>query len=161
MHGMSAPVSRRAALARLGVAGAGLVLAPAILRGQSSPIVVAGRPVEIVIAMHVRAGAILPIGPIKHDVDESVDVPLNLIIYPGADGAFALYEDDGKTFNYRRGEWMRLAMTWADATRRFTMRLTPGSPMRPPVQRPIDLRVAGEKKSRRLVLGGKPIDMSL
>ncbi len=42
-------VSRRDALTRLAVAGAGTVLAPSIIRGQSSPIIVAGRPVEIVV----------------------------------------------------------------------------------------------------------------
>src|SRR5262245_28465727 len=47
---MSQSISRRDALAQLGAAGAGVVLARAVLRGQSAPITVAGRPVEIVIA---------------------------------------------------------------------------------------------------------------
>ena len=69
--------------------------------------------------LHVRAGAIIPMGPVKQYVDEPVDGPLTLVVYPGADGAFALYEDDGKSFDYRQGEWMRIAMTWTrrDAAR--------------------------------------------
>ena len=43
-------VSRRAAITRLGSAGAGLALAPAIIRGQSGPLVVAGQPVEMIVA---------------------------------------------------------------------------------------------------------------
>ncbi len=111
--------------------------------------------------LHIRAGAILPLGPIRQYVDDPVDAPLTLTIYPGADGAFSLYEDDGRTFNHRRGDWMRVAMTWQDATRRLGLRLAPGSRMRPPALRQIDVRIAGEKTSRQLVFEGKPIDVRL
>src|SRR4029434_10075388 len=47
---MSKRVDRRKALKVIGTAGVGAVLAPAILRGQSSAIVVNGKPVEIAIA---------------------------------------------------------------------------------------------------------------
>ncbi len=111
--------------------------------------------------LHVRAGAILPFGPVKQYVDEPVDGPLTVTIYPGADGAFDLYEDDGKTFDYRKGEWMRLAMTWSDASRRYTLRLAPGSRFLPPQKRAIEVRLAGEKTSRQLVFDGKPVDVQL
>ena len=51
--------------------------------------------------LHVRAGAIIPMGPVKQYVDEPVDGPLTVTVYPGADGAFAMYDDDGRTFEYR------------------------------------------------------------
>jgi alpha-glucosidase (family GH31 glycosyl hydrolase) len=111
--------------------------------------------------LHVRAGAILPFGPVKQYVDEPVNGPLTVTIYPGADGAFDLYEDDGRTFDFRQGEWMRLAMTWTDTTRRFTMRLAQGSRFLPPQNRAIEVRLAGEKASRRLVYDGKPVDVRL
>ena len=111
--------------------------------------------------LHVRAGAILPLGPIRQYADEPVEGLLTVVIYPGADGAFALYEDDGKSFEYRRGEWMRLAMTWTDARRRFTLRLAPGSRMRPPARRAIELRIAGGTTSRRVSFDGTPIDLRL
>ncbi len=71
--------------------------------------------------LHVRAGAIIPMGPIKQYVDEPVDAPLSVTIYPGADGAFELYEDDGKSFAHKKGDSMRLAMAWNDAQRRFSL----------------------------------------
>ena len=37
---------------------------------------------------------------------------MTLVVYPGADGAFTLYEDDGRSFDYRKGAQMRIAMTW-------------------------------------------------
>ncbi len=113
------------------------------------------------IPLHVRAGAILPFGPVKQYVDEPVDGPLTVTIYPGADGTFELYEDDGKTFAYRKGDWMRIAMSWTDARRRLTLRLAPKSRMRAPARRPIEVRVAGQDAIRRVVFDGKPLEIAL
>jgi alpha-glucosidase/alpha-D-xyloside xylohydrolase len=111
--------------------------------------------------LHVRCGAILPLGPVKQYTSEAVDGPLTVTIYPGADGAFTMYEDDGVTFDYRRGDWMGLAMTWADRTRRLTLRLAPGSRMRPPLRRPIEVRTAGTSVSRTIVFEGRPLAVDL
>jgi alpha-glucosidase (family GH31 glycosyl hydrolase) len=120
------------------------------------------RPVDLAtIPLHVRAGAVLPFGPVRQYADEVIDQPLSVIVYPGADGAFTLYEDDGRSFNYRRGEWMGIDMRWRDGQRRLTLQLAPGSRMLPPLQRPIDVRLAGEKASRRVVFTGKPINQRL
>jgi alpha-glucosidase/alpha-D-xyloside xylohydrolase len=120
------------------------------------------RPVDLAtMPLHVRAGALLPLGPIRQYVDEPVDAPLSIVVYPGADGAFALYEDDGKTFDHRRGEWMRIVMAWTDAARRLTLRLAPGSKMLPPARRTIELRAAGEKNTRRVVFEGRPLEVRL
>jgi alpha-glucosidase (family GH31 glycosyl hydrolase) len=113
------------------------------------------------IPLHVRAGAILPFGPIRQFVDEPRDEPLSLIVYPGADGAFTVYEDDGRSFNYRRGEWMGMDARWEDTARRLTLRLAPGSRMLPPLRREIDVRVAGEKSSHRVVFAGPPVVLTL
>jgi alpha-glucosidase/alpha-D-xyloside xylohydrolase len=111
--------------------------------------------------LHARAGSILPLGPLKQYVDDPVDGPLTVTVYPGADGSFSLYEDDGRTFDYRKGQWMRMAMTWTDATRSFSVRLAAGARMRPPARRPIDVRVAGEQSARRIVFEGKPVEVTL
>jgi hypothetical protein len=111
--------------------------------------------------LHVRAGAILPLAPIRQYVDEPIDRPLSVVVYPGADGVFTLYEDDGKTFDYRRGAWMRVEMKWNDAARRLTLRLARGSRMLPPARRTIDLRVAGETATRTVAFTGRPVGVSL
>src|SRR5260370_29900236 len=85
--------------------------------------------------LYVRAGAILPLGPVKQYTGEPVDEPLTISIYPGADGAFLLYEDDGGSFNYRKGEWMGVQMTWNDARRVLRLRLADGPRMVAPLRR--------------------------
>ena len=111
--------------------------------------------------LHVRAGALFPFGPIKQYSDEAVEQPLSIVVYPGADGAFTLYEDDGRSFDYRRGEWMGIEMRWQDAERRLTLQLAPGSRMLPPLRRDIDVRLAGNKDSRRIVFAGQRVTQGL
>lgn len=120
------------------------------------------RPVDLAtMPLYVRAGALLPLGPIKQYTDEAVEGPLTLVVYPGADGDAALYEDDGKTFAHREGDWMGIEMTWRDATRRLTLRLADGSRMRPPEKRAIEVRVAGRKETRCVTFTGQPLDIQM
>jgi alpha-glucosidase (family GH31 glycosyl hydrolase) len=77
--------------------------------------------------IYVRAGAIIPTGPVKQYTDEKVDAPLTVTIYPGADGSFLHYEDSGNGFAYKKGEWMGMAMSWSDAQKTLTVRLAQGS----------------------------------
>jgi alpha-glucosidase (family GH31 glycosyl hydrolase) len=74
------------------------------------------------IPLSVRAGATLPLGPVKQFVEEKVDEPLSVTIYHGENGSFLLYEDDGQSFDYRRGEWMGIEMSWDDRRRLLLMR---------------------------------------
>lgn len=91
--------------------------------------------------LYVRAGAILPFGPIKQYTSERVDEPLAISIYPGADASFLLYEDDGRSFNYRKGEWMGIQIEWNDSRHRLTLRLAQGSRVLPPSPRNINARL--------------------
>jgi alpha-glucosidase (family GH31 glycosyl hydrolase) len=90
-----------------------------------------------------------------------VEGPLTLWVHPGADGAFSLYEDDGKTFNYRRGEFMLIHLLWSDTNRRLQLRLAPGSQMMGAAKRNIVVKVAGESASRELVFDGKQLAVKL
>jgi alpha-glucosidase/alpha-D-xyloside xylohydrolase len=109
------------------------------------------------IPLYVRAGAIVPMGPVKQYTAEKVDGPLDISVYPGADGSFLLYEDDGGSFNYRKGEWMGIEMAWNDTRKVLTLRLAAGSRMLPPAKR--DLRVKLGESSRSAVFEGKPLEM--
>jgi alpha-glucosidase/alpha-D-xyloside xylohydrolase len=113
------------------------------------------------IPLYVRAGAILPMGPVKQFADQQVEGPLTLWVHPGANGVFSLYEDDGKTFNYRIGEFTRIRMAWDDATRRLGLRLAPGSRMMGATTRTIVVQPAGESAIRELVFDGRPITVKL
>ena len=105
--------------------------------------------------LYVRAGSILPLGPVKQYVDEKIDQPLSISIYPGSDASFLLYEDDGKSFNYRRGEWTGTKMKWNDESRTLTMQLEPGSRMLPPLRRKLEIRL--QEKFQTVEFDGGPV----
>ena len=120
------------------------------------------RPVDLATTpLYVRAGAVIPMGPVRQYTEEKVDGPLTLWVYPGSDGAFTLYEDDGKTFNYRRGDVMRLQSTWSDTDRTLKIQLAKGSRMLPPMTRNIEVRVANEAVSKAVVFKGRPVEVRL
>ncbi|MCF0179730.1 MAG: glycoside hydrolase family 31 protein [Bacteroidales bacterium] len=77
--------------------------------------------------LYVKAGSIVPIGP---DVQYTSEKPWNnltLNIYPGADGDFTLYEDEGDNYNYEQGECTEIAMHWNDKTQSLTIKPRVGS----------------------------------
>jgi alpha-glucosidase (family GH31 glycosyl hydrolase) len=111
--------------------------------------------------LYVRGGAILPLGPVKQYVYESVDEPMTIQIYPGADGAFTLYEDDGASFDHQRGEWMGIEMRWTDRERQLDLRLAAGSKMRPPNPRRLRVRVAGSRDMKEVTFSGAPLQVRL
>jgi len=111
--------------------------------------------------IYVRAGAVLPLGPVRQYTSEPTSDPLALVIYPGTDGASSLYEDDGRSFDYRTGAWMKIAMSWHDARRRLSLRLAAGSRMLAPARRPMTVRVAGSTSTREIVFTGADLDVDL
>ena len=111
--------------------------------------------------LYVRAGAVIPTGPIKQYTGEQVDGPLTLTIYPGADGTSFLYQDDGESFNFRNGEFTRLEMHWHDAARRLELRLTPGSRMPAAGSLPLEVRLAGSATPRSTTFSGHPVSITL
>jgi alpha-D-xyloside xylohydrolase len=49
-------------------------------------------------------------------VDDKPDAPITLYVYTGADGKFSLYEDDGVSTAYLRGEASRIPLSYNDKT---------------------------------------------
>jgi alpha-D-xyloside xylohydrolase len=73
------------------------------------------------IPVFARAGSIVPIGPVKPYADAPSDEPIELRVYPGADGTFVLYDDAGDGFGYQRGEYSAVQLTWNDRSRTLSI----------------------------------------
>ncbi len=116
------------------------------------------RPVDLAtIPLYVRAGAIIAMGPVKQYAAEKVEAPLDISVYPGADGSFLFYEDDGASFSYRKGEWMGIQMAWNDARKSLTLRLASGSKMLAPARR--DIRVKMHDATKSAVFDGHHLEV--
>ena len=73
------------------------------------------------IPLFVRAGSIIPIGPdVQYSGEKKWD-HLTLCVYPGADGSFTLYEDEFDNYNYEKGAYSEIPMTWNNAKRTLTI----------------------------------------
>ena len=60
------------------------------------------------VPVYVRAGAIVPRQPVVQNTGEIPKGPLELRVYPGPDCKGSLYEDDGHSLNYDKGEFLRV-----------------------------------------------------
>jgi alpha-D-xyloside xylohydrolase len=71
------------------------------------------------IPLFVRAGSILPLGSAIESTNEDQKID-RVRIYPGADGDFDLYRDDGSTYNYEKGQFQVTHLHWSNATGKLT-----------------------------------------
>ena len=79
------------------------------------------------VPMFVRAGSILPLGPEMQYVGEKAWDNLEVRIYPGANGSFTLYEDEGDNYNYEKGQYATITFQWNDKARTLTIGERKGS----------------------------------
>ena len=63
------------------------------------------------IPLFVKAGSIVPEGPDVQYCNEKPWDELVIKVYPGANGSFTLYEDEGDGQNYRKGEYSTIEFT--------------------------------------------------
>jgi alpha-D-xyloside xylohydrolase len=75
------------------------------------------------IPLHLRAGSIVPLGPVLQSTAEATGEVMDLFIVPGRDGTFDLYEDDGLDYAYEKGGSSVIRMTWDD--KRGVLKLAP------------------------------------
>ena len=66
--------------------------------------------------IYVRAGSIIPYGPAIQYAMQTDD-PIELRVYRGADGTFTLYEDEGDNYNYEKGKYATIPISWNEAKR--------------------------------------------
>ena len=102
------------------------------------------------VPVFARAGAIVPLatqpaGPANPEA-------LTVIVFPGADNAFALYEDDGVTTDYQRGHAAQteLRLAWQPDTLQFTIAPVQGDAAVVPARRAWHVSVRGIAQPARL-----------
>ncbi len=71
--------------------------------------------------LYVRAGSILPLGPALEWSAEKPEDPIEVRVYPGADGDFALYEDENDNYDYEKGKYAVIPFHWDDARHALTI----------------------------------------
>ncbi len=83
-------------------------------------------PIDIM-PVFIKAGTILPFGPeVQYSAEKPWDA-LEIRVYPGADGTFTLYEDEGDNYNYEKGQFSEIRFAWNEANRTLSIAPRKGS----------------------------------
>jgi len=81
---------------------------PPEIPGPKVPLSIGVTPELAQLPVYVRAGSILPMAPVTQSTNEIPKGPLTLRIYAGDECAGALYQDDGKTYEFQHGKYLRM-----------------------------------------------------
>lgn len=79
------------------------------------------------IPLHARAGSVVPFGPVLQSTAEATNECLDLYVFPGRDGVFSLYEDDGRDNGYETGASSLIPISWDDAANTLDIGTRQGS----------------------------------
>jgi len=80
--------------------------------------ITAAAPIDT-LPLFVRAGSIIPLGTTILSTAEKQDIA-KIRVYPGANGEFTLFDDDGTTYAYEKGDARVTQLHWDDAARKFS-----------------------------------------
>jgi alpha-D-xyloside xylohydrolase len=73
------------------------------------------------IPLYVKAGSIVPMGKLVQYAGQKPADTLEIRIYPGADGSFGLYEDEGDNYNYEKGSYSIIPFAWDEKQQMLTI----------------------------------------
>ena len=109
--------------------------------------------------LFVKAGSIIPTTEVVEYSAASAGKPLTIDIYPGKDAEFTLYDDDGETFDFEKGEFTRIKMTWDDNKNELTIADAEGTYPEAPATRKMTLRKGD--KSKNITYKGKKVKIKI
>ncbi|MBR2154583.1 MAG: DUF5110 domain-containing protein [Bacteroidaceae bacterium] len=108
--------------------------------------------------LYVRAGSILPLGPDVQYANENKYDNLELVVYPGANATFTLYEDEGDNYNYEQGQYSTIPLTWNDRSRTLTIGKRTGTFAGMPATRTFRVRIIGGTE-KTVTYSGKAVSV--
>jgi alpha-D-xyloside xylohydrolase len=93
---------------------------------EGGQVITAAAPIDI-IPVYVKAGSIIPMTDPMQYVDEIPEVRVEVRVYPGRDAAYELYEDEGDSYRYEKGEYTITQLTWFEESRKLKISEPSGS----------------------------------
>jgi len=115
------------------------------------------------IPLLVKAGSIVPLGPVQQYTGQDRSGALELRIYPGADADFTIYEDEGINYAYEQGARATIVLHWDDRARTLTIGDRQGSYPGMVAERQITVHLAGSDAAgdRRVQYRGQRLAITL
>lgn len=94
----------------------------------------------------VKAGSILPMGVDRQTVSEKKEAPITLMVYPGENASFTLYEDEGTNYNCESGAYSLIRFQWDEKKHRLTIGKREGSFEGMPEERLFIVKIGNQNK---------------
>ena len=113
------------------------------------------------VPMFVKSGSILPLAPVMQYASERPWDNLEIIVYPGDNGSFTLYEDEGDNYNYEKGAYSTITMTWDEKNHTLTFHPREGSYAGMLQTRIFSVRMAGKKTVTNVTYDGSKLSVQL
>ena len=105
----------------------------------------------------VRPGAILPIAPLVQSTQDRPQGPLTVRVFPGPNCTGSLYQDDGSTLAYQRGDFLRITFSCEVSADHISIHIGPHQGPYAAWWRSIDVQVDGlPEPPTSAVLNGRP-----
>jgi alpha-glucosidase len=105
------------------------------------------RPQLDVLPVFVREGSILPLQPLVQSTSETPKGPLTLRVYPGQDCHGSLYIDDGQSFAYMRGDFLRMEFSCLEKPNGVNIHISPHQGSYVPWWKNLQIEVYGSNSS--------------
>lgn len=77
--------------------------------------------------LFVKAGSIIPTTEVAEYTNAQIGKPITINVYPGADCEFTIYEDEGDNYNYEKGAFSTIPLSWNDKKNTLTIGQREGS----------------------------------
>jgi alpha-glucosidase len=138
------------------------VLDPATLHGHDVPLSMQVTPELAKLPVYVRGGSILPIAPLIQSTNETPKGPLTLRVFVGDDCSGQLYQDDGKTYAFQNGEYLRMKFSCKETAEGLRLEISQHEGSYPAWWKEIDAEIYGwVLKEGKVSLNGKAAPLQI
>ena len=110
--------------------------------------------------VYVRGGSIVPYSRPLQWTDEKPQDDMSVVVYPGADAAFTLYEDEGDGYQYEKGVFTEIDFKWDDAAKTLVIGARKGAYPGMCEKRVFRVRLAGGA-GREVAYAGEEVKVDL
>ncbi len=115
-------------------------------------------PALDVLPVFAKGGSVIPMQALVQSTEQAPDGPLELRVYPGPNCHGSLYDDDGVSLSYERGDYLRVAYTCESSPRQITLRISAQQGSYPAWWKKIQVSIFGwHPEQVQAELDGKPI----
>jgi alpha-glucosidase/alpha-D-xyloside xylohydrolase len=109
--------------------------------------------------IYVRAGAIIPLDPLRQYLEQPVEGAATIRVFTGADGQYRWYEDDGKTQEYLDGKFAWTSLRWDDRARRLAIQRDAGAGTLDSARRRLLIELLPEGVVREVDYDGRRVEV--